>query len=142
MAIALVAIGCQQQSSEPAPTDTNGKAPSTTAQTPNSTEGTNTTPPAGTTVAYSDVQNLFTQKCANCHGIKGKKGGIDLTSYENAMKGGEKGPIIKPGDPEGSVIIMALKGEGGHKRMPMMAAPLPADQIQMVADWIKAGAKA
>lgn len=94
----------------------------------------------GGTGGFAGVQALLGGRCMPCHGENGKEG-IDVRTYESLMKGGEHGPIIKPGDAAGSMIIHALKGENGVKQMPMNATPLPAEDIAKIETWINAGAK-
>jgi len=65
-----------------------------------------------------------------------------LTSYDKVMKGGDEGPVVVAGDPDKSLLIKALKGQGAAQMPPPgKGKPLTADQIQTVSDWIKAGAK-
>lgn len=100
-----------------------------------------TTPPATTAAGFASIQPILNENCVKCHGNVGPKGGIDLTTYAGMMKGGEDGPIVLAGNPDGSKIVMALKGAGGVKPMPMMAKPLTADKIDAIANWIRDGAK-
>lgn len=99
------------------------------------------TSPAAATGAFAKVEAVFAANCVKCHGGAAPKGGIDLSTYASVMKGGEGGPVVVAGDPANSKIVMALNGAPGVKKMPMMAEPLPADQIAIVSDWIKDGAK-
>lgn len=87
------------------------------------------------------MQPFLAANCLRCHGA-GKKvaGGFNLTSYAAAMKGGEDGVMIKPGDPEGSMLINYLKGTK-KPQMPKGGAPISESDIQVISDWIKAGAK-
>lgn len=58
------------------------------------------------------------------------------------MKGSEHGPVVIPGDPENSMLVHAIRGEKGKKRMPLEPAePLSHAEIQTIIEWIKAGAK-
>ena len=125
----VFAIGCSSSSDN-------------AAATPDSTDKGATTTPSGdgaATVAFASVQATF-NKCIGCHAGAGAKEQLDLSSYATIMKGSEHGPVVIAGDPDGSMIMHALKGEQGKKQMPP-AGKLPDDEIQKVADWIKAGAK-
>ena len=117
-AIAGICIGCGPKSDEPA-TSTSSTAPSTA-------------------VAYADVQAIFTKSCVGCHGDNGPKAGISLTNHAALMKSN----AVTAGDPAKSLIIQAMRGTDGKKKMPMGAPALPEDEIKKVEDWIKAGAKA
>lgn len=91
---------------------------------------------------YASVQNIFSNKCVVCHTGEKAKEKLDLTSYENVMKGSEHGPVVMPGDPENSMIVHAIRGEKGKKRMPLEPAePLTDAEIATIVEWIKAGAK-
>lgn len=137
-AAGLFVAGCGS-GSENASTETTGTT-GTTSSAANSTTGTppSTAPSSGS--GYSAVQAVFTAKCAGCHGDTKPKGGISLTSYENVMKGGKEGAVITAGDPDNSVLIKAIKGLPGARKMPP-GAPLDAGQIKTIEDWVKAGAK-
>jgi mono/diheme cytochrome c family protein len=97
---------------------------------------------APTMASFTSVQEIFTKNCTGCHGADKPKGGINLTSHEGVMKGGEDGPIVTAGDPDKSKLVDALRGRHGAKQMPMNAAPLPEDSIKTIEAWIKDGAKA
>jgi hypothetical protein len=99
-------------------------------------------PSSGNTVSYSnDIQPIFKDNCsaANCHGANAPSG-LRLTSYANLVKGGVSGKPFIAGDSANSLIIKRLEGVIGP-RMPTGAAPLLADQIKAIKNWIDAGGK-
>ncbi len=55
------------------------------------------------------------------------------------MKGSEHGAMVKPGDPAGSKLLSALRGEG-MSRMPKGMDPLPDEEIAKIEAWIAGGA--
>lgn len=126
-----------------------GCGSSDTASTPGTASTTGTpvattepkTPATTGTADYAAVQTVFTAKCAGCHGATHPKGGINLTGYEAVLKGGKEGPIVVVGNPDGSLLVKAIKGAPGAKKMPP-GSPLDPAQIKTVEDWVKAGAKA
>lgn len=83
-----------------------------------------------------DVLPLLQANCTTCHP---PFGGLDLTSYAGVLAGGQSGPVVTPGDPAGSLIIQRLNGTI-TPQMPLGGTPLPATQIQTIADWISEGA--
>ena len=107
------------------------------ASTASTTGGDATVASSGPT--FADVQPIFNQRCMPCHGENGKDG-VDLRTYDSVMKGGKEGPIVKPGDAAGSLLIQMVK-PGNPKRMPFKQEPLTDDQIKQIEDWINAGAK-
>jgi mono/diheme cytochrome c family protein len=134
-AIAITCVGCSGGDTNTPTTETTGTTATTGASATTGSTGT-----TATTVSYNDIQEAFNKNCVGCHGENGKAG-IDLRSYDSAMKGGKAGPIVKAGDPENSLLVHALRGSHGAKQMPMKAAALPEEVIGKVESWIKAGAK-
>jgi len=110
-----------------------------------SENGTSTSTPAGsgTTASaaptFASIQPVINQRCVACHGEKGK-GGLDARTYESLMKGGEDGPVVKPGDAANSLLVQIIK-PGHPKRMPFKQAPLSDAEFKAVEDWVNAGAK-
>ena len=93
-------------------------------------------PQAGPISFTRQVAPIFQAKCAECHGTETKEAGLDLSSYESAMRGSEYGTVIEAGDADGSLLIeMVAAGE-----MPQDADPLPAEEIALIRSWIEAGA--
>jgi mono/diheme cytochrome c family protein len=91
--------------------------------------------------SYAKVQAVLDKSCVGCHGEKNPKGGIDLRNHEVVMKGGEEGAIVVAGDPAKSVLVKALKGIDGVKKMPLRGEPLTEEQIKLIEAWIQDGAK-
>jgi cytochrome b subunit of formate dehydrogenase/mono/diheme cytochrome c family protein len=95
---------------------------------------TTTEPPAGDAPSWdTGVAVLFTDSCGACHSGSGGLGGLDVSSYEGILAGGESGPGIVPGDPDASVVY-TLQMEGGH------AGQFDDDQLATVLEWIETGA--
>src|SRR5262249_7539959 len=96
--------------------------------------------------ALAQAEQLFVEriaptlaaKCRTCHG-EDAAAGLDLRSRESALKGGERGAAIIPGDAEKSLLYLALLGRDGFKRMPP-GSPLADDLIAAFKQWIDAGA--
>src|SRR5438477_1920579 len=58
-------------------------------------------PPAATAkgVTYAkDIKPIFEKSCIKCHGAEKQKGKLRLDSLQAALKGGEDGKVILPGD--------------------------------------------
>ncbi len=88
-----------------------------------------------------DVQPLLQKHCYTCHaGEKVKGGGLRLDLRATAMKGGDSGLAIVPGNSEHSLIIRRLLGTVGADRMPMNSPPLADADIALIRAWIDQGA--
>ncbi|MGL4463005.1 MAG: c-type cytochrome domain-containing protein, partial [Planctomycetia bacterium] len=87
-----------------------------------------------------DVLPIFLESCIACHTPKVKKGGYDMTTIENILKGGRRGEAVLPGDIDSSVLSLMLHGEE-DPLMPFETDPLDAKEIAVVDAWILQGAK-
>jgi hypothetical protein len=80
-------------------------------------------------------------KCLACHRTEVHKGGLDLSTREGMLKGGESGPGIEPGNPEASPIYARSVSQNGRPpEMPEKGEPLTPQELQALAAWIGAGA--
>jgi len=85
---------------------------------------------------------LLNSKCLGCHGEKEDdiKGELDVRSLSGLLKGGESGdPSLVPGHPEESPLYAAIKWEG-YEMPPKENDRLTTEQIELVRQWIVAGA--
>ncbi len=94
---------------------------------------TRTPPPGGLASWDAGAGDLFLQRCGICHNPASLIGGLDLTTYETTVIGGNSGPGIIPGDPDNSSVII-VQAAGGHNEQ------LSADEIEQLYNWIEAGA--
>ena len=79
--------------------------------------------------------------CINCHGGANN---LYVDSYAHLMLGNSlHGPVVSPGNGEGSVIIKKLRGTAGFgSRMPLTGPPyLPDSTINKISLWITQGAQ-
>ncbi len=76
---------------------------------------------------------ILTDACGACHTGGSGFAGLDISSYRTALAGGNSGPGLVPGDPEGSSIYVR-QAAGGH------AGQLTDQQVADLRDWIDAGA--
>ncbi len=85
-------------------------------------------------LTYNDtIGKIFQVYCSECHSDGGIRG-LNLTTYQTAMAGSENGPVIVPGDPANSRLVSVQSGPPSH------FGQLPADVLEVVVNWIKAGA--
>ena len=108
-------------------------------------------PNAGDVSFKQSIVPVLKSKCASCH-LTGQEGGalalhpgaayaslVDVKSSEVNL------PRVKPGAPDQSYLLMKLLGthleHGGQgARMPFGAAPLDAETIAKIRQWIASGA--
>lgn len=83
------------------------------------------------------VRPLLAEHCYKCHGPNQQKGGLRLDARGQVLLGGDSGPAIVPGKPEESLLLEAVRYESFE--MPP-SRQLPQADIDILADWIKAGA--
>ncbi len=88
----------------------------------------------------SKVRPLLIQRCYECHSHEATiKGGLALDSREGWSVGGDGGPAIVPGDPEGSRLINAISYDNPDLRMPPKEK-LNEAEIAVLFEWVKLGA--
>jgi hypothetical protein len=84
---------------------------------------------------------ILKQKCSQCHSEALQMSGLDLSTRESLLKGGEKGLVIVPGDAEASRLYRRIAGLE-KPVMPMAPlAPLSSEQVAVLKSWIDHGAK-
>lgn len=98
-------------------------------------------------VSYQkDVVPILDKHCKYCH-TPGQAGyvvsGFELGTYETLMKGTQFGPVVLPGDPLTSVLVMLIEGRVDPSlRMPHGDATTPTpDEILTIRRWVEQGAK-
>ena len=76
-------------------------------------------------------------QCIQCHGAD-KASGLDLRTREGLLRGGSRGPAIKPGNHEESLLYRFVEGEE-KPRMPL-GDELNAVDVEVLKAWIDKGA--
>ncbi len=72
---------------------------------------------------------LLTGRCGACHG---SSAGLVVTDYDSLMAGSSSGPVVAPGDPDGSRIVEVQRG--AHY------AQLGTAELDLLIEWIVNGA--
>ena len=85
----------------------------------------------------SDVLPILARECVLCHGVAG---GWDASSFEAVMTTGDNAPVVIPGDAEGSLLAHKLLGTQEQGAIMPPAGALSSSQIQIILDWVTAGA--
>jgi mono/diheme cytochrome c family protein len=101
---------------------------------------------AGVTYA-THIKPILEKSCIKCHGAEKPKARLRLDGLEDALKGGEDGKVILPGNSAGSMLVHNIAYAGapdGYMPPPRNKAnipPLTKEQIGLVRAWIDQGAK-
>jgi len=84
------------------------------------------------------VAPLLERKCLNCHNDRDRKGEFSLQTAEQFQSSG----FVTSGKPDESHLLTLLVPEspGLKPSMPKDGAPLSTDEVQLLRDWIAAGA--
>ncbi len=87
------------------------------------------------------IRPILVTHCSECHSSASKKrqGGLLLDSRDGWMRGGDSGAVVVPGDPEKSLLILAVRQTDKDLRMPPKQK-LTDTQIADLEAWVKAGA--
>jgi mono/diheme cytochrome c family protein len=89
----------------------------------------------------ADILPLFQEQCVACHSATQSLGGWDGSSYAGVMESGDHAPVVISGDPDGSLLVQKLLGiQTVGSQMPITQL-LPQEQVQVVIEWIRAGAR-
>ncbi len=83
--------------------------------------------------------SVIRANCLSCHNDEKKKGGLRLSTRENALKGGESGPAIVPRKADKSLLAKVLLPESDPHMPPKKQ--LSEKDIATLRRWIDAGAK-
>src|SRR2546426_862349 len=82
---------------------------------------------------------ILENKCGACHGAT-QMSGLDLRQREAMLKGGKRGPAVRPGNPEESLLFQAASHQGELKMPPGVKSPLPPQELGILKRWIREGA--
>ncbi|MFN0166695.1 MAG: PSD1 and planctomycete cytochrome C domain-containing protein [Bryobacteraceae bacterium] len=101
-----------------------------------------TLPPAATErVDFSrQIEPLFRQRCQMCHGAQQQMSSLRLDNHDDALKGGNSGAVINPGDSQHSRLIRLVAGLEGKVVMPPAGKRLSPQEVGLLRAWIDQGA--
>src|SRR5262245_64788106 len=85
-----------------------------------------------------DIQPLLSQNCYSCHGPEVQQAGLRLDLRQNALRGGDYGPVIKIGDSAASKLIHRLVDSDGSMQTPHTGALFDHD-TGLIPTWIVQG---
>ena len=96
---------------------------------------------AGSRFFETKIRPVLAENCFGCHGPDSGKGkaGLRIDSLESLRRGGKSGPAIVPGDPDASLLILAVRHDSSLAAMPPKSKLQPGE-IATLAAWVKMGA--
>src|SRR5438477_11691588 len=83
------------------------------------------------------VGPILAARCSKCHGAEAPKakGGLRLDSREAALKGGDTGPALVPGEPDQSLLVKAVSWADPDLQMPPKVK-MPAAELELLRQWV------
>jgi len=81
----------------------------------------------------------FTASCASCHLPYKENGNLPNLGFDQLTQVYDGKPVVQPGDPDASLIILALEHDPSlppSKHMPSAAQRLPEEVINKIRRWI------
>ena len=95
---------------------------------------------ASVPVSFSrEIAPLFRRSCNGCHRPGKEKGGLDLTSHAALVKGGKHGDVLSLAKLESSRLLEEITGP--EPSMPKEGDPLNANEVALVARWLREGGR-
>ena len=91
------------------------------------------------TVTVEEVFSFFHKYCTVCHDKQEAKGGLVLEDLESLLDGGNRGPVVIPGDSKNSLLIQLLESTGKSRMPPKGALQPDKAGLEKVKQWINAG---
>ena len=89
-------------------------------------------------ITYEDhIKDVFNNSCSNCHKPSKRKGGLNLMTYDDVLKGGSSGKIVEPGNID-SLLVKCITHEE-EPIMPPKGPKMEEKEIELIRSWIKGG---
>ena len=85
------------------------------------------------------IRPLFVEHCYECHGPELQESELRLDTTEGILRGGASGPAVVGGEPDESLVLIALSYREDDLQMPP-TGKLEDDDIADIRRWIEQGA--
>ncbi|MEX2119748.1 MAG: PSD1 and planctomycete cytochrome C domain-containing protein [Pirellulales bacterium] len=92
---------------------------------------------------WHEIQALMLLRCTVCHGARQQEGGLDLSSVQAMLAGGDSGPALVPGKPDKSLLLERIHAGAMPPRGRLIEAsvkPMAPAEIEKLTRWIRDGA--
>ncbi len=93
--------------------------------------------PAGGDLWNVHIEPLLKEHCVECHSPTRSKSGLDVTSLQTILRGGDRGAAVLPGRPDDSNLYKFLKSEADPHMPPGNRKPLAEDSVTLIRQWIE-----
>lgn len=94
---------------------------------------------AGAVASYeNEIRPLFKERCYACHGALKQKGGLRVDTVAFLKEAN----ALVAGDPNASELVARIRSGDDDERMPPEGHALSPDQVNVIVEWIAAGAPA
>ena len=87
-----------------------------------------------------EIAPIIISRCLECHDSAQRKGGLDLTTREGMIKGGESGQVIVEREPAKSRLWQRVHSGEMPPESKGQPDRLPELEIRLLREWIAAGA--
>ncbi len=88
------------------------------------------------------IKPILADRCVECHNSETIFGELNLQSRELAFRKRKLAPALVPGEPEKSMLYLALTLPPKDKKaMPATGHRIPKDEVSLIRQWIKEGAQ-
>jgi hypothetical protein len=87
----------------------------------------------------SKIRPLLIEKCGDCHGPDEQESDLRIDTWIGIAEGGKGGPLVMPGKPDGSLLIVAVNYQDNDLRMPPDGR-LSKQEVADLKRWIEIGA--
>lgn len=91
-------------------------------------------------VYNSLIQPIFERKCYDCHNPEKDMGGLNMTSYQTLLEGGDHGNVINKDAWSSELVLRVTLPKPNKKYMPPKGFPLDFNEIILLKWWIEQGA--
>jgi hypothetical protein len=86
----------------------------------------------------TQVRPILQSQCLKCHGGEKTKGGLQMTSRQTLLNGGDSGPVVDLANPSKSLLLVAISYKNEELQMPPKQR-LHAEQVAILTKWVEMG---
>jgi hypothetical protein len=87
------------------------------------------------------IRPFFARYCLECHAGDKPKGDLSLETYKALQEGGKSGPVVTPGKPDESRLVLLAEGKDKPPMPPKTAKQPKPEEMAVLRAWVAAGAK-